>query len=158
MKIFKNKWKEMYFTLSDGYKSLSTQLDYVTSCYEEFTANYTKLVDEKNKELETLKDLITKKDSELLERESDIRKLKTSKGGLTKENNKLKKLCEHQEETLEELAARVEDLKSDRYLKVSVKADRTKSHQKAKIKSGVRNSSVKKELKEINEMREKEND
>lgn len=62
-----------------------------------------------------------------------LKKANTSKGGFTKQFNKLKKLVKQYEKEISDLNAKIKDLESDRYLRVPLPPDKTKSTIKTKI-------------------------
>lgn len=101
-----------------------------------------KLKDSSLKQGNVLNDEINTLKLELGLVKDKLKKANTSKGGFTKEINKLKKLVEQYEKETSDLKAKISDLQSDRYLIKKIPTGRTKNTIKTKIappmKSNVR--------------------
>lgn len=101
-----------------------------------------KLKDSSLKQGNVLNDEINTLKLELGLTKEKLKKANTSKGGFTKEINKLKKLVEQYEKEINDLNAKISDLQSDRYLIKKIPTGRTKNTVKTKIappmKSNVR--------------------
>lgn len=92
-----------------------------------------KLKDSSLKQENVLNDGINTLKLELGLVKDKLKRANTSKGGFTKEINKLKKLVEQYEKEISDLEAKIKDLESDRYLRVPLPPDKTKSTIKTKI-------------------------
>lgn len=78
----------------------------------------------------------------------ELRKVNGAKGGLVKENNKLKSTIKDKDNEIADLKAKISDLQSDRYLIKKIPTGRTKSTSKTKITSSSKESNVIKYVKE----------
>lgn len=78
----------------------------------------------------------------------ELRKVNGAKGGLVKENNKLKNIIKDKDNEIADLKAKISDLQSDRYLIKKIPSGRTKNTLKTKITSSSKESNVIKYVKE----------
>lgn len=99
-----------------------------------------KLKDSSLKQENVLSDEINTLKLELGLVKDKLKKANTSKGGFTKQFNKLKKLVKQYEKEISDLNAKIKDLESDRYLRVPLPPDKTKSTIKTKIAPPMRPS------------------
>ena len=120
-------------------KSLTNKIAMQDEDYKYLKKLYDNLLIDYNLREEMI-NLQDKKNQELIQ---EVKSAKTAKGGLTKEINKLKNRIETLDNELIKLASKnmqlkkeIEELKSDRYLKIEIPKDRTKGNQKTRIKSG----------------------
>lgn len=107
-----------------------------------------KLKDSKLKQELSLKEEVKNLKLKIDAIKDDLVKANKSKGGLTKENNKLKKQVEECTKEINDLKAKINDLQSDRYLIKKIPSGRTKNTIKTKIKSSNKESSAIKYVKE----------
>lgn len=122
-------------------------------------AELTSTINDKDSEIDLIKKA-RKKDEECFykiigEFKRTIKIYQGKNGGLTKENNKLKKQIEKYEnalklnqEEISKLNSEIAELKSDRYLKVEVPKDKSRGHQKTIIKKARGQGELKKKSKE----------
>ena len=107
-----------------------------------------KLKDSSLKQENILNDEINNLKLELGLTKEKLKSANTSKGGFTKEINKLKKEKEQYEIEIQDLKAKIKDLESDRYLIRKIPSGRTKNTIKTKIKSSNKESNAIKYVKE----------
>ena len=96
-------------------------------------------IDEQAKELESAKEVISRLSEDILQYKNSIRKLNSSKGGLTTKNNKLKKL-------VEELTKKLEESMTDKYIIKKVPAGKRPKGEPIRIKSHAVQSRIVKQM------------
>lgn len=125
--------------------SISAEKNKIKSDYEKLQNDYKKISSEKEK-LETDKLKLEIKVNELTDERDDLvsklRLEQNTKGGYVKENNKLKKEKEQFITEISKLEEQIKDLKSDRYVRKPIRADRTKSTIKTKIAPPMKSSVI----------------
>ncbi len=137
-------WKKKYDSLLKELNAKNEVLMSVQEIVKEISTDNDKKL-EKIKHLESILDIKAKN---IVELEQKIKELSLSNESLESENKEIYKLNAS-------LFKQIQDLKSDRYLKVKLPPDKSKSSKKMGIKRGVTKKSVKKELKAKNESEEK---
>lgn len=118
--------------------------------YEDYKTSSEKTIKETNNksfELLTENSKLKKLKLDVDEVKEELKKVNGAKGGLTKENNKLKGSIKNLESEIINLKAQITDLKSDRYIVRKIPTGRTKSTVKTKISKPMSNR-VRKFMKE----------
>lgn len=96
-------------------------------------------INEQAKELESAREVISRLSEDILRYKNTIRKISCSKGGLTTENNKLKKL-------VEELTKKLEESMTDKYILKKVPAGKRPKGEPIRIKSHAVQSRIVKQM------------
>lgn len=96
-------------------------------------------IDEQAKKLESAKEVISRLSEDILQYKNTIRKINGSKGGLTHENNKLKKL-------VEELTKKLEESMTDKYILKTVPAGKRPKGNSMRLKSQTFQSKIVKQM------------
>lgn len=96
-------------------------------------------INEQARELESAKEVISRLSEEILQYKNTIRKINGSKGGLTTENNKLKKL-------VGELTKKLEESMTDKYILKKVPAGKRPKGEPIRIKSHAVQSKIVKQM------------
>lgn len=138
----KSKIEEEYQIYKEKSEKAITELNIKNSSQlKEITDLGNQIID-KNSAIKRYTILQTEISEENSKLKSKLTHANTSKGGLVKENNKLKKEKEQFITEISKLEEQVKDLKSDRYVRKPIRADRTKSTIKTKIASPMKSSVI----------------